>query len=250
MPGMDGLELVRVLRAKCPQLPVILMTGHGSEKIAAEALRQGAASYVAKCRLAEDLVPTVENVLGRVRTDRREERLQDSLVYCESGYVLDNDSALIGALVEQVQRSLVRFGFCDSTAALQIGSALEAALSNALYHGNLELGGGLAPGDRAAFLKDRASTPPYCDRRIHVCTRIASDEAQFVIRDDGKGFDHAARTAALHSDQVGEEGRGLTLMHTFMDRVRFNDAGNEVSLLRRRAVVGGAAKAPLSLAKG
>ena len=48
MPGMNGLELVKLLREEYPSVPVILMTAKGSESIAAEALKNGAASYVAK----------------------------------------------------------------------------------------------------------------------------------------------------------------------------------------------------------
>src|SRR4051794_22201784 len=39
MTGMDGLELVRTIRKEHPQRPVILMTAHGSEDVAMEALR-------------------------------------------------------------------------------------------------------------------------------------------------------------------------------------------------------------------
>src|ERR1700722_9974854 len=45
MPELNGLELVDALRDKFPALPVILMTAHGSEDIALQALRRGAASY-------------------------------------------------------------------------------------------------------------------------------------------------------------------------------------------------------------
>src|SRR5438309_1895923 len=46
MPEMDGLELVKEVREKHPLVPVILMTAFGSEEVAIEALRKGAASYV------------------------------------------------------------------------------------------------------------------------------------------------------------------------------------------------------------
>src|SRR5262245_17181521 len=55
MPQMDGLELVQVVKTEFPVVPVILITAHGSEEIAAQALRRGAASYVPKRRLAQDL---------------------------------------------------------------------------------------------------------------------------------------------------------------------------------------------------
>src|SRR5687768_8414998 len=48
MPGMSGLELVAQIVEQHPQIPVILMTGKGSEEIAVKALKAGAASYVPK----------------------------------------------------------------------------------------------------------------------------------------------------------------------------------------------------------
>src|SRR5512138_3899033 len=48
MPGMDGLELLRAIRERDPSLPVILLTAHGSEKIAVRAIRSGAYEYVTK----------------------------------------------------------------------------------------------------------------------------------------------------------------------------------------------------------
>ena len=234
MPGMDGLELVRVLRDEYPQLPVVLMTGHGSETVATEALRLGAASYVPKCRLAQDLVPTLQNVLDRARKGGRPERLVESLVHCDTGYVLENDPELITSLVEHVQQCLVRIRFCDAPGALQIGSALEAALDNALYHGNFELGTELTPADCAALSQTRRNESPFRDRRIHVRARFSADEALFIIRDEGRGFEHAAHAAAKQAERIGERDRGLTLMHTFMDSVTFNEAGNEVTLVKRR----------------
>jgi CheY-like chemotaxis protein len=176
MPGMDGLELVRILREEFPRLPVVLMTGHGSETVASEALRVGAASYVPKGRFAQDLVPTLRKVLERAKTERRPERLVESLVYCDTGYMLDNDAELVGSLVEQVQHNLVRIRFCDASGALQIGSALEAALLNAVYHGNLELSSELTPADceasmpEAAVLRAEDSRPsPALARRGLIC---------------------------------------------------------------------------------
>src|SRR5262249_49705046 len=58
MPGMDGLNLVRRVRIKYPLIPVILMTSQGSEEIAIEALRRGAASYVPKRNLPHPLRAT------------------------------------------------------------------------------------------------------------------------------------------------------------------------------------------------
>ncbi|WP_447768739.1 sigma-54-dependent transcriptional regulator [Pseudomonas kilonensis] len=48
MPGMDGHQLLGLLRASQPQLPVLLMTAHGAVERAVDAMRQGAADYLVK----------------------------------------------------------------------------------------------------------------------------------------------------------------------------------------------------------
>ncbi len=48
MPGMDGHQLLARLRARQPQLPVLLMTAHGAVERAVDAMRQGAADYLVK----------------------------------------------------------------------------------------------------------------------------------------------------------------------------------------------------------
>jgi two-component system response regulator FlrC len=48
MPGMDGHQLLALLRDRQPQLPVLLMTAHGAVERAVDAMRQGAADYLVK----------------------------------------------------------------------------------------------------------------------------------------------------------------------------------------------------------
>jgi CheY-like chemotaxis protein len=64
MPAMNGLELVQAVRGKYPFVPVILMTALGSEEIAVRALRGGAAYYIPKARLEQEVVAALESVLA------------------------------------------------------------------------------------------------------------------------------------------------------------------------------------------
>src|SRR5262249_38268582 len=75
MPGMDGLELVTAVRIHYPRVPVVLITAHGSETLAMQALEQGAASYVPKAQLAHNLLAAVEQVLELARDNRGYEAL-------------------------------------------------------------------------------------------------------------------------------------------------------------------------------
>src|SRR5262245_45869732 len=79
MPEMNGLELVEAVSREHLFLPVILMTQHGSERIAVEALEKGAASYVPKSALARDLPRAIDEVLTDASLLRRQARLRACL---------------------------------------------------------------------------------------------------------------------------------------------------------------------------
>jgi CheY-like chemotaxis protein/anti-sigma regulatory factor (Ser/Thr protein kinase) len=237
MPEMDGLELVEAIRREHPYLPVILMTAHGSEEIAVQALRRGAASYVPKRNLAAELVSTIENVLAVARLDRREQQLLACLVATESQFELDNDVAKVPALVGHIEQSLGRMRLCDETGRIQVAVAMREALVNAIVHGNLEVSSSLLDEDASAFsalVEQRRRERPYRDRRVHVVARETRTEAIYVVRDEGPGFD--PRGLPDPTDLANLEkpsGRGLMLIRTFMDEVRHNEKGNEIRMVMR-----------------
>ncbi len=242
MPEMDGLELVEAVRARWPLVPVVLMTAYGSEDIAVEALRRGAASYVPKSNLARELLDTIDNVLAVARADRRTENLMNCLVRSEAHFELSNDPVLLPAMVDHLQDYVTRMRLCDETDRIRVGIALEEALLNALYHGNLELttqqlresSESLLEADAPDLVEERCRTSPFCDRKIYVSVYLKPGEVEYVIRDEGPGFEPDLQeepTDLMKSD--GDGRRGLMLMRTFMNDVRFNDLGNEIHLFKR-----------------
>ena len=64
MPGMDGLALTRALRDKEPDLPVIIVTGHGTVDTAIKALREGAIGMLLKPFTGEELLTEVCRALS------------------------------------------------------------------------------------------------------------------------------------------------------------------------------------------
>ncbi|MDO7926363.1 sigma-54 dependent transcriptional regulator [Pseudomonas sp. KFB-139] len=67
MPGMDGHQLLALLRTRHPQLPVLLMTAHGAVERAVDAMRQGAADYLVKPFEPRALLALVaRHALGRL----------------------------------------------------------------------------------------------------------------------------------------------------------------------------------------
>jgi CheY-like chemotaxis protein len=237
MPEMDGLELVETIRRQFARLPVILMTAHGSEETAVQALRRGATNYVAKRNLARELVPTVMSVLEIARADRGQQQILGCLSETQSHYVLDNDLGRIPSLLAQLEVGVTHMQLADHAGWMRIAVALREALVNAIYHGNLELTSQLLEKDELAFAElaeRRPREPAFACRRVHVTARETRTEATYVIRDEGRGFDPAVLPdPTLPQNLDRPSGRGLFLIRTFMDDVRHNEAGNEITLVKR-----------------
>lgn len=83
MPEMDGLQLVTAMKIHYPDVPVLLITAHGSEELAIRALEQGAASYVPKSQLSDKLLESVQRVLALARSDRSYQRLTSCMDFAD-----------------------------------------------------------------------------------------------------------------------------------------------------------------------
>ena len=65
MEDMDGIEVLRVFKKMVPDLPVIMLTGHGTEKAAREGLDMGAFDYLTKPCDLEELVKKIRAACRR-----------------------------------------------------------------------------------------------------------------------------------------------------------------------------------------
>jgi CheY-like chemotaxis protein len=74
MPGIGGLDLVRRIRARRPDVPIVLITGYATEASADRALEAGATAFLAKPFDEEELLDQVRRVLGRTDDAGKEGR--------------------------------------------------------------------------------------------------------------------------------------------------------------------------------
>ncbi len=63
MPGLSGLELLKLVRVKWPELPVVLLTAHGTVPMAVDAMRDGAADFMLKPFNREEVLFVVRKAL-------------------------------------------------------------------------------------------------------------------------------------------------------------------------------------------
>ena len=237
MPELDGFGLVEAMKTQYPLIPVVLMTAAGSEAIAVKALLAGAASYVSKTTLADSLGDVCQRVLAMSRTRRTQARLMNRVKHSTTEFVLENERDLVLSLSSHLQQQFAAMRLCSETDALRVGIALEEALLNAFYHGNLECSSKLREEENNRFAQlaaERCGESPYRERRIYVSTSLSPTEATWTIRDEGPGFDFRQLPDPTNPDYLERpHGRGLMLMRTFMSEVTYNDRGNEVRMVKR-----------------
>lgn len=65
MPGMDGVETLKLIKQKFPMVEVIMLTGHATAESAVEGLKLGATDYLTKPTSIEDLLAKAEEAYNR-----------------------------------------------------------------------------------------------------------------------------------------------------------------------------------------
>lgn len=104
MPGLDGFDLIPQIARQWPGIPIILMSAHGTEDLAIEAIQRGAYDYLAKPFEPDELLRVVRRAAERHRLVQRARDLEDALGAAESGFVG------VSAAAQHVRRLLDRLG--------------------------------------------------------------------------------------------------------------------------------------------
>jgi DNA-binding NtrC family response regulator len=80
MPGDDGLHSIDALRERYPFMPIVMVTGHGDEMVASEAIKLGASDYIAKKRIgAESIKRCIENAMEKSALQQKVAQQQEEL---------------------------------------------------------------------------------------------------------------------------------------------------------------------------
>lgn len=67
MEDMDGIEVLKLFKKIVPDMPVIMLTGHGSEQAAREGIQFGAFDYLTKPCELEDLIGKIHAAIEKRR---------------------------------------------------------------------------------------------------------------------------------------------------------------------------------------
>jgi CheY-like chemotaxis protein len=247
MPGISGLELLDYVHKQPRKVPVIVISGQQDAMTAVEALRKGAASFVPKAELASRLNSTIKQVFAAYKSEKSYSELIESVDDVSFHLRLQNDPLMIPALVSVLQQLAVGMKLCGDEGRTRLGIAIDEAVMNAMYHGNLQLPvsdlvetrSRVRDGETAETIESRRKDKSYADRLVHVHVVLNRESIEITVRDEGEGF------SPDEIEQDGDVHRGLTLIRNLVDEVTFNEVGNEIKLLKRREIMPGEPTIPL-----
>lgn len=144
LPDITGMDILEELNRQQQMVPVILMTAHGSESIAAEAFRVGARDYLIKPFDSKLALATIDRVLDQVRLQREKEKLSRELEQARRD------------LEQRVRELNVLVGISKSvTSQLNLDQVLERVVQGAVFISKGEEGALwlLEPGTDTLLLK-------------------------------------------------------------------------------------------------
>jgi response regulator RpfG family c-di-GMP phosphodiesterase len=174
MPGMNGLELFRMIKERQKDIAAVIMTGYGSVDNAVQALRLGAQGFLIKPFSREELIQSIEDALEKHRILHENMRLKLLVPLFEVGKTLLSDLHL-KSLLETFARVVVKatrsdiasillvddatrdfqpeaYGVPSDSGSAQIGPELRDILGRRVLEEkrSLVLTNGAAPGDEVA----------------------------------------------------------------------------------------------------
>jgi len=179
MPEMDGLELLQLVRKDFPQIPVIMITAHGTIDTAVEAMKRGAFDYITKPFNQEEFLKTIERaVLSAASMSKEFQRSRTFLRQEEKIIGTTDEMQKVYSIIEQVANSP----------------------SNVLITG--EAGTGKEVVVRLLHDKSERRLLPLVRAYISACPVLQQEENLFG-KDGHPGWIELAEAGTLYLDEVG-----------------------------------------------
>lgn len=239
LPGIDGLEALAQIRDNDPRVPVVIVAAAMDRAQLQRALDLGAVNFISKPFDAAEIEFVLDRVYRAVAQTQDLKSMMEVVAQRTTSISIPGNPAILSKVVSLLGRELTHLYPGSLLPLAEIKLALYETLANAVEHGNLGITfemktrAMMEPGGMDALLKRRLSDPRLAARKVHVTVQYLSDRVMYCVRDEGDGFDVAALSGKQLGDTTALHGRGLALVRHYMDEVAWNEAGNEIRMLRR-----------------
>lgn len=213
---------------------VIAIHEEVDDKLVIEHLKQSNVLAVLHMREFKTHVERLLRILVRNKQFLFQRGMQQHLMRKIAGtFIMDNDPLDIVVYTNLVSNYLYNANLVSNDDKEKLHVALQELLVNAIEHGNCKISfdeksAWLEGGKNAMeLIRAKNKDPEVSRRRVKLEYSIAPDASQFVIEDEGDGFDWKARMAA--APEVGLHGMGMRMAGIYVQNLAYNEKGNRVS---------------------
>jgi CheY-like chemotaxis protein len=217
MPGMTGLDLLARIRQEGLHTHFVLLTGQGSEELAAKALRLGAVNYLNKPVELLDIRRLLKRCESQVAERAQQNRVHDLLRRLEVVLETDNRLELVPAIAQFLATQCT--GRLEPAPLASLRHALQELLADAIERANL----GITPAEKAAALErglanlhrlheTRLAEPARAGLRVRVTFRLDGELAEWTI-------ESCAATAGIAPATLPLDGTGIAEARHVFDSV-------------------------------
>jgi DNA-binding response OmpR family regulator len=238
MPRMDGLALLERIKKIDRGAAVILMTGLGNEEVLLQALRGGATNFFKKPFNVSELIQEIRAVAEYRHEAARATFSTPFLEEETKRFRIPTGDDVYLPLINQVTLQLPSILPEEEILNLKVG--IEEMIVNAVEHGNLginfaEKAEAIEAGTLRELLSERLRGEGAA-RVVTIASRLTRERFEITIGDEGEGFDWQALPGVEAGNLLAFNGRGIFLTKIYFDEVRYNQRGNEVTLVKRRMI--------------
>jgi PAS domain-containing protein len=177
-------------------------------------------------------------ILGKASSIISDE-LMTGLQYERQKYVIGNYLHMAEAMAQRLTAALKKHMKPGELNLIRIG--LEEIILNAIEHGNLDISfkdktESISNDRYFEMINRRRDDPAFRNRKITIEYSLDEHRAEYIITDDGDGFDHGSiikdKSKASNVELLGH-GRGVNMAYRIFDEMRYNKKGNQVFLVKK-----------------
>jgi two-component system nitrogen regulation response regulator NtrX len=182
LPGMDGLEVLARVRTLDPEVPVVVISGHGSIETAVKAVRMGAQDFVEKPLALEKTLLVVKNALRQRKLEAENRALKEQV---EHRWVMVGESPVLDALRADIAQAAPSNGrvliFGEN------GTGKELVARN-IHHLSLRSAGPFVEVNCAAIPEELIESELFGHTRGAFTGALTAKKGKFELADGGTLF--------------------------------------------------------------
>ena len=216
LPNLDGLATMELAHERIDGLPWVLITGHGNEELAVQAIKQGAFNYLTKPVDLQRLVATMASATRTAQTNKENQQMRRELGYDEALERIIGSSAA----VKQLKTMIQQVAPSDTTVLIEGESGTGKELvADAIYHLSQRHGRPYVKRNTAAIPRELLESELFGHERGAFTGAVNQKKGSFEIADTGTIF----------LDEIGEMplDSQVKLLRTLQDGSFQRIGGNE-----------------------